>query len=89
MCGFAGVIDLKRVLETSRLEDCARAMAARLVSRGPDDDGFYMDKDCGVALGFRRLSIVDLSDNGHQPMLSHDGRYVIVFTHIGNKFLYY
>ena len=80
MCGFAGVIDLKRVLETSRLEDCARAMAARLASRGPDDDGFYMDKDCGVALGFRRLSIVDLSDNGHQPMLSHDGRYVIVFN---------
>lgn len=55
-------------------------MADALVHRGPDDSGVWVDGDAGIALGFRRLAIVDLSPSGHQPMLSECGRYVIVFN---------
>ena len=61
-----------------------RALAGRmtdtLVHRGPDDAGVWIDGDAGIALGFRRLSILDLSPAGHQPMVSSDGRYVVVFN---------
>ncbi len=80
MCGFAGVINIKHALEAPILEDCARNMASRISARGPDDDGFFLDKKAGFAVGFRRLSIVDLSDYGHQPMMSQDGRYVVAFN---------
>ena len=55
-------------------------MSARLLHRGPDDDGEWVDAAAGVALGFRRLAIVDLSGHGHQPMVSHTGRYVLVYN---------
>ena len=55
-------------------------MADQLVHRGPDDSGLWVDAEAGVALGFRRLAIVDLSPAGHQPMTSSNGRYVIVFN---------
>ena len=48
--------------------------------RGPDDSGVWVDPASGVALAFRRLSIIDLSAAGHQPMRSADGRYMIVFN---------
>ncbi len=55
-------------------------MADQLAHRGPDDAGYWADPDVGVGLGFRRLSIIDLSPAGHQPMCSESGRYVIVFN---------
>lgn len=55
-------------------------MTARLRHRGPDADGFWSDRDAGVAFGHRRLAIIDLSDAGRQPMLSSDGRFVITFN---------
>jgi asparagine synthase (glutamine-hydrolysing) len=55
-------------------------MADQLVHRGPDDSGVWVDAEAGIALGFRRLAIVDLSPAGHQPMTSANGRYVIVFN---------
>lgn len=55
-------------------------MSASLSHRGPDDCGIWIDTDAGVALGHRRLSILDLSPAGHQPMMSASGRYVIVFN---------
>jgi asparagine synthase (glutamine-hydrolysing) len=55
-------------------------MAERLVYRGPDDSGEWADERAGIALGHRRLSIVDLSREGHQPMFSASGRYVIAFN---------
>jgi asparagine synthase (glutamine-hydrolysing) len=55
-------------------------MADQLVHRGPDDSGVWVDAEAGIALGFRRLSIVDLSPAGHQPMTSSNGRYIIVFN---------
>jgi asparagine synthase (glutamine-hydrolysing) len=55
-------------------------MADQLIHRGPDDSGVWVDAEAGVALGFRRLAIVDLSPTGHQPMTSSSGRYVMVFN---------
>lgn len=55
-------------------------MSSAVRHRGPDDDGHWADHDHGVALGHRRLSIVDLSPAGHQPMVSADGRWVLVLN---------
>jgi asparagine synthase (glutamine-hydrolysing) len=78
MCGLAGII------ETGALTDAAetrlRAMTRALAHRGPDAEGYWLDKDRGVALGHRRLSILDLSSAGAQPMHSACGRFVIAFN---------
>lgn len=62
------------------LRATATSMSSCLVHRGPDDEGVWADADAGVALGFRRLSIIDLSDAGHQPMRSSSGRYTLIFN---------
>ncbi len=56
------------------------AMTDAIVLRGPDDSGAWVDSDVGLALGHRRLSILDLSPLGHQPMVSADGRFMLVFN---------
>ncbi|HEX5237408.1 MAG TPA: asparagine synthase (glutamine-hydrolyzing), partial [Sphingomicrobium sp.] len=56
------------------------SMAGVLAHRGPDDEGIWVDDDCAIAFVHRRLSIVDLSAAGHQPMFSSDGRLVITFN---------
>ena len=77
MCGIAGFI----ALGSGPFDpEVARAMALRLRHRGPDDEGLWSDPATGVALAQRRLSIVDLSPHGHQPMLSPRGRFVITFN---------
>ena len=58
----------------------AAAMAETLKHRGPNDSGAWADPAAGIALGFRRLSILDLSPAGHQPMVSASGRYVLAFN---------
>jgi asparagine synthase (glutamine-hydrolysing) len=78
MCGFAGFLDIANA--TPDRERVVRDMAASLIHRGPDDDGFWVDDGAGIALGFRRLAILDLSPSGHQPMTSRDGRWVVVFN---------
>lgn len=55
-------------------------MAERIAHRGPDDSGVWVDESTGIAFAHRRLSIVDLSPAGHQPMVSASGRYVIAFN---------
>jgi len=80
MCGIAGFLDLSGRTEASRLQDIARCMAETIVHRGPDDEGVWIDPDVGIGLGHRRLSIIDVSPLGHQPMHSDGGRYVIVFN---------
>ncbi len=79
MCGLSGLWQRGGGAEEN-LRARVGAMAATLVHRGPDDGGDYVDASAGVALGFRRLAIVDLSPTGHQPMRSAAGRYVIVFN---------
>jgi asparagine synthase (glutamine-hydrolysing) len=80
MCGLAGFIDLRHTAPLRQLDSIVRAMADRLRHRGPDDAGTWVDEATGVALGHRRLSIVDLSPSGRQPMISASGRYVIIFN---------
>jgi asparagine synthase (glutamine-hydrolysing) len=55
-------------------------MAGCLAHRGPDDEGVWTDAACGVVLAHRRLSIIDLTPGGHQPMVSASGRFVLVFN---------
>jgi asparagine synthase (glutamine-hydrolysing) len=78
MCGIAGILLAPRAAP-DRLA-AVRGMTASLYHRGPDGDGFWIDQEAGVALGHRRLAIVDLSDTGRQPMLSHDERLVISYN---------
>ncbi|MEY2579780.1 MAG: hypothetical protein QOI49_2604 [Verrucomicrobiota bacterium] len=73
MCGIAGVLSSAPVDPL-----VMRRMVATLRHRGPDDEGIWIE--AGIGLGHRRLSVIDLSPNGHQPMVSHDGRYVLTFN---------
>ena len=78
MCGIAGVLDSKADAEL--LRTMAETMADTLRHRGPDDAGVWVDGDAGVGLGHQRLSIIDLSPAGHQPMISASGRFVISYN---------
>ncbi len=79
MCGIAGYLRAGGIPPESASEILER-MTAALRHRGPDDDGAWIDGEAGIALGHRRLSILDLSPLGHQPMHSACRRYVIVFN---------
>ena len=78
MCGFAGVFDPGT--ETAAWSPRLAGMAAALSHRGPDDEGLWHDAIAGIGLAFRRLAILDLSAEGHQPMVSASGRYVIAYN---------
>ena len=75
MCGICGILNFD---EKPVKEESVRQMMQKMKHRGPDDDGVFMEKNIG--LGFVRLSIIDLSSAGHQPMISEDERYVVVFN---------
>ena len=78
MCGIAGFRGgWRRPGEEERI---VREMADAIAHRGPDDHGLWVDKEAGVALAHRRLSIVDLSAAGHQPMFSASGQWAITFN---------
>lgn len=76
MCGIAGCLALASGEDPD--PERVRIAAARIGHRGPDDDGFYADSD--IALGFKRLAIIDLTAGGHQPTRSANGRYYMVFN---------
>jgi asparagine synthase (glutamine-hydrolysing) len=79
MCGFAGIVTTA-FLRKEALESIAETMSAQIAHRGPDDKGCWTEPDAGVAFGFRRLAIIDLSAHGHQPMRSASGRFTLVFN---------
>ena len=79
MCGLAGLFVSGGRSEAVLRADVGR-MTSTLVHRGPDDAGLFVDAASGIGLGFRRLSIIDLSPAGHQPMASPSGRYTMVFN---------
>ena len=78
MCGIAGFW-LRKETGHEPTEVLHR-MGNTLAHRGPDDSGIFFDQDAGLGLSFRRLSIIDLSAEGHQPMASASGRYTIIFN---------
>lgn len=78
MCGLAGFTGFKAL--SREPEGVARDMADAIRHRGPDDAGTWIDREAEIALAHRRLSIVDLSPAGHQPMASASGRQVLVFN---------
>ena len=79
MCGFAGFL-INQPSEVGCLKSIATKMANAITHRGPDDAGTWTDAQAGIALGFRRLAIIDLTPAGHQPMASNGGRFVITFN---------
>jgi asparagine synthase (glutamine-hydrolysing) len=80
MCGIVGFWDISRQISNEKLPEIVQQMANAIVYRGPDSTGNWVDTDKGIALGHQRLAIVDLSPQGHQPMICNDDRYVIVFN---------
>lgn len=78
MCGIVGFWDQSGA--ACNLDEIASAMASSIAHRGPDDAGVWWDAAAQVAFGHRRLSILDLSVAGHQPMASPGGRWVIAFN---------
>jgi len=80
MCGITGFFDFKATMPNPELLALVEGMAAKIAHRGPDSFGVWGDASIGLALGHRRLSIVDLSEAGHQPMVSYSGRLVITYN---------
>jgi asparagine synthase (glutamine-hydrolysing) len=78
MCGIGGI--LSDDYSQEKLEKLLQRVQSRLQHRGPDDRGIYISTDCTAALTHTRLSIIDLSPAGHQPMSTADGRYWITFN---------
>jgi len=77
MCGIAGMFEPETTMSTTERREVLKRMCDRIEHRGPDDEGFYVEG--GVALGMRRLSIIDLF-TGHQPISNEDGSVWIVFN---------
>ncbi len=75
MCGIAGLLAADRIDRALLIR-----MAGAIEHRGPDDQGIWSDDEAGIGLAHRRLAIVDLSPQGHQPMHSADGRFVICYN---------
>ena len=80
MCGITGFVEPAGKRSASELHAIARSMADAIAHRGPDDHDTWVDPRGSVAFGHRRLSIVDLSPTGHQPMSSHSGRWTTCFN---------
>ena len=76
MCGIAGIFSRN----SSSLQDSIARMAVQMEHRGPDGQGLWVDAEAGVALGHRRLAVLDLTDAGRQPMASGSGRWMIVLN---------
>ncbi|MBL4691923.1 MAG: asparagine synthase (glutamine-hydrolyzing) [Magnetovibrio sp.] len=80
MCGFVGYVNRRGFLPKDDAKTLLTQASNAIVHRGPDDGGAWVSSDDRVGLGFRRLSILDLTNHGHQPMTSSDGHLVIAFN---------
>jgi asparagine synthase (glutamine-hydrolysing) len=79
MCGIVGF--LRHAGSSAAVDEgTIEALTETLIHRGPDDRGVWVDAEAGIAFGHRRLSVLDLSRAGHQPMKSATGRYVLIFN---------
>jgi asparagine synthase (glutamine-hydrolysing) len=81
MCGFVGFIDQAGLVgDRTSAEETLRRMSDAIRHRGPDDSGIFFDESTRTGFGFRRLAILDLTAEGHQPMASASGRFTIAFN---------
>ena len=81
MCGFAGVLSSGcEPLNVEDFRELLTRMGATLAHRGPDADGVWLEAQAGIGFAHRRLSIIDLSEAGRQPMASACGRFVIAYN---------
>ncbi len=82
MCGIAGLIQYQteQLFPRRQLQACLETMSEQIAHRGPDAQGEWISQSERVGFAHRRLSIIDLSSSAHQPMTSHDGRFVITFN---------
>lgn len=80
MCGITGFTNLDTRLSAGEAQSTISAMTASIKHRGPDNQGAWLSPDASIVLGHRRLSILDLSPAGAQPMTSHCERYTIVLN---------
>tara|TARA_B100000315_G_scaffold254392_1_gene295361 strand:- start:229 stop:2190 length:1962 start_codon:yes stop_codon:yes gene_type:complete len=80
MCGIVGFWQNHQSHRTDDMHHIIQNMAEALFHRGPDDKGCWVDGEMGLAFGHMRLSILDISEQGHQPMESHNSRYVIAYN---------
>ena len=78
MCGFVGLWDLKNKYRSHEIISIVKKMRDSLTSRGPDDKGTWLDKSSNFCFGHRRLSILEVSRLGHQPMISKNKRYLLL-----------
>ncbi|WP_421944649.1 asparagine synthase (glutamine-hydrolyzing) [Pedobacter sp.] len=78
MCRIAGIVDKSKTEDQLKSE--IKAMCDSMAHGGPDDEGFYFNANNGIAFGHRRLSLIDLSAAGHQPMFYNENKYVISFN---------
>ena len=79
MCGITGFISTNNLTQ-HEAKTVINNMASTLSHRGPDDTGYWSNESDQVALGHKRLAIIDLTTSGHQPMISSSNRFVIVFN---------
>ncbi|HRJ12929.1 MAG TPA: asparagine synthase (glutamine-hydrolyzing), partial [Alphaproteobacteria bacterium] len=80
MCGIVGYLRFQHDWQDGQYQDLIMHMSGCLAHRGPDSDGHWIDSKLGLAFGHRRLSIIDLSPAGHQPMISSDGQGVLILN---------
>ena len=80
MCGITGYLGFENATTSTNVDQILSRMSSAIKERGPDDFGFWSDVSAGVGMAHRRLSIIDLSPAGHQPMASQSGRYILVFN---------
>lgn len=80
MCGIAGIVQFVPEQNRDELSVCLKNMADKIAHRGPDGEGVWVKDDASVGFSHRRLSIIDLSSAGAQPMWSGDQRFCITFN---------
>ena len=80
MCGIAGFIDSNLKYNKDSSKEILYSMSNKIIHRGPDDSGQWHDNQKGVNLSHRRLSVIDTSQDGTQPMISKSGRYIISYN---------
>jgi asparagine synthase (glutamine-hydrolysing) len=80
MCGFVGFVSKEKIITANSIENILKSMNDTIVHRGPDSEGYWVDSNLGLGLAHRRLSIIDLSKFGSQPMISENGRYILVYN---------